>query len=92
MSAGYRLALGAGSPWKESATHTVRLVSPRASRFAFMKMQAPPRHTPASMRSPGTSSSSTAWTQYWMFSIRRSPIMDSARAGQSRPTSRSVGS
>ena len=54
-----------------------------------MKMHAPPRQTPASMRSPGTSSSMTAWTQCWMFSIRRNPIIDSARAGQSRPTSRS---
>ena len=91
LSAGYSAALGGGRPWKESATHTVRLVSPRAIRLAFMKMQAPPRQTPASMRSPGTSSSSTVWTQCWMLSMRRSPIIDSARAGQSRPTSRCVG-
>ena len=45
-----------GRPSNESATQTLRVVSPQASRLAFMKMQAPPRQTPVSIRSPGTSS------------------------------------
>ena len=57
-----------------------------------MKMQAPPRQTPVSIRSPGTSSATICAMQSWMLVIRRSPIIDSARDGQSSPLSRSVGS
>jgi hypothetical protein len=53
-----------------------------------MKMAAPPRHTPVSMRSPGTSSSSTRVTHAWRLSRRRSPIIVSASDGQSRPSAR----
>jgi hypothetical protein len=53
-----------------------------------MKMQAPPRQTPVSIRSPGTSSSMICAMQSWMLDIRLRPIIDSAREGQSRPLSR----
>ena len=56
-----------------------------------MKMVAPPRQAPASMRSPGTPRRSTSTMQRWRLSSRYSPIMLSAWAGQSRP-SRRVGS
>ena len=59
--------------------------------MARMKMVAPPRQAPASMRSPGTRRRSTSTMQRWRLSRRYSPIMLSARAGQSRP-SRRVGS
>jgi hypothetical protein len=57
-----------------------------------MKIVAPPRHTPVSIRSPGTSSRITVSMQCWMFSMRRSPIIESALAGQSRPIARISGS
>jgi hypothetical protein len=57
-----------------------------------MKIVAPPRQTPVSIRSPGTSSRITVSTQCWTFSMRRSPIIESARAGQSRPSSLNSGS
>ena len=57
-----------------------------------MKIVAPPRQTPVSIRSPGTSSRITVSMQCWMLSIRRSPIIESARAGQSRPIARSSAS
>ena len=55
-----------------------------------MKMHAPPRQTPVSIRSPGTSSAMICAMQSWMLVIRRRPIIDSAREGQSSPLSRSA--
>ena len=57
----------------------------------FMKMQAPPRHTPVSMKSPGTSSRMAVSQATRRFRIRAEPIMVCASAGQSRPSARSVG-
>lgn len=51
-------------------------------------MDAPPRHTPHSTRSPGTSSSRTVSTQCCRLVSRCIPIIVKASAGQSRPKSR----
>jgi hypothetical protein len=51
-------------------------------------MQAPPRHTPVSMKSPGMPSRSTRSHSLRTFSMRRAPIIDGALEGQSQPWSR----
>ena len=49
-------------------------------------MQAPPLHTPVSIRSPGTSSAITLSTQSRMFRIRARPIIVSPTSGQTDPS------
>ncbi len=51
-------------------------------------MQAPPRQTPVSMKSPGTFSRITRSHSVRTFCMRFSPIMDGAPDGQSQPNSR----
>ena len=53
-----------------------------------MKIVAPPRQTPASIRSPGVPVSSTSVTSAWRLSSRRMPIIVWAWLGQSRPLHR----
>ena len=50
----------------------------------------PPRHTPVSIRSPGTPRSTTSVTHASTLSSRRRPDIDSACSGWSRPNSRSM--
>ena len=66
---------GGGSPAKESATQTRRSVTPRALRIARMKIVAPPRQTPVSIRSPGTPSSRIVSTHIRRLASRFSPII-----------------
>ena len=51
-------------------------------------MQAPPRHTPVSMKSPGTPACSTRSHSLRTLFMRLAPIMDGACDGQSQPCSR----
>ena len=51
-------------------------------------MQAPPRHTPVSMKSPGTPARITRSHSLRTLFIRLAPIMDGAFDGQSQPCSR----
>ena len=87
-SCGYRAVSGGGSPENESATHTTRSVTARALRIARMKIAAPPRQTPVSIKSPGTPSSRTVSTHVRILANRLKPIIVWARAGQSRPSAR----
>lgn len=53
-----------------------------------MRITAPPRQTPVSMKSPGMSSRITVWTQSRMLSSRLEPIIEWASVGQVAPASR----
>ena len=55
-----------------------------------MNIEVPPRHTPVSTRSPGTSSASTSSMHACTFSSRFMPTIVSPFSGQSFPTSRSA--
>jgi len=77
---------GAGSPSNES-TQTRRSGSLWANSAARMKIVAPPRQAPHSMRSPGTFRASMSRTQYWILSRRLMPIIVSAVSGQAVPSS-----
>ncbi|SKW67862.1 Uncharacterised protein [Mycobacteroides abscessus subsp. abscessus] len=79
---------GGGTPSNESQSQTLRVVSPYAARTARIRMDAPPRQTPHSTRSPGTSSASTVSTHCCRLVSRCIPIIVSASAGQSSPKSR----
>ena len=59
-------------PWKESATQTVR-PAPRQSSVARMSSDAPPRHAPASIRSPPIPSATTDSTHPCRSSRRSRP-------------------
>src|SRR5207249_2316749 len=85
---------GGGSPAKESTTHTRRCLTPYAFRTARMKIVAPPRQTPVSMRSPGTFLRSTSSIHSCRLSSLFRPIIVWAPrgGGQSRPSTRTSGS
>ena len=62
--------VGRRQPPNESATNTRASRTPCAARTARMRMQAPPRQTPVSIRSPGTPFASAFSMQYCRLSSR----------------------
>jgi hypothetical protein len=78
-----------GKPSSESATHTVRCLSPYSFSMTRMKMHAPPRHTPVLMKSPGTLLRRISVTQSCMFGALSAQSL-SRRSGANRGPPRAV--
>jgi hypothetical protein len=76
---GYMTGSGRGSPSKESTIHTLRCVSPSSLQVAWAKMHTPPRHTPASKKSPSTLEATVSCNAYCVFPRRLRPTMVCAR-------------